>query len=91
MAQSLADAECALPYQEPFLLAKVPMERPAVAATTRLNFGPQKIPARFENYRVQIERVTLDNITGRNRLASLISGRGHRTPITVRSEKRLAL
>jgi hypothetical protein len=54
-AQSLADAECSVPYEKPFLLAKMPMERPSVATTTRVNFSPQEIPADVEDYRVQIE------------------------------------
>jgi hypothetical protein len=79
-AQALADAKCAVAYEKPFLLARVPVKRPSVATTTRSNLRPQEIPTRFEDYRVEIERGTVKSVTGRDRLAWLISGRSHRTP-----------
>jgi hypothetical protein len=79
-AQALADADCAVAYEKPFLLARV-VKRSSVATTTRSNLSPQEIPTRFEDYRVEIERDTVKSVAAGDRLAWLISGRGHRTPM----------
>jgi hypothetical protein len=79
-AQALADADRAVAYEKPFLLTRVPVKRPSVATTTRSNLRPQEIPTRFEDYCVEIERGTVKSVARGDRLARLISGRGHRTP-----------
>jgi hypothetical protein len=76
--QALAHAKCAVAHEKSLLLARVPMKRPSVATTARLNLRPQEVPARIQHHDVQIDAGTINNITGGNPLALRISGRGHR-------------